>query len=742
MARSRRSPSRSRRDFLKQSLVVAGGAAALPLGTSVDAEADTAHASAVDTPTPAPDSTHASQETTAGDEASLATTIAYPRVFTGRQLAMIAFPLGGLGAGSISLGGRGQLRDWEIFNRPDKGNAPNYAFPAIWAQRGADPPVARVLEARLQPPYEGSSGLGARNAPGLQRLETATFTGEYPLAHVALADPHLPVGVTLDAFSPFIPHEEDDSGLPAAILRYRVTNRANEPVRVSIAWAIENMVNTARPRPAGAAPTPDTRVNDSRRADRIEGLLLHNPALDRDDPMAGSFGLWLLDPTRTAVASGTPSTHDASNTGVAKASDPLVTMLRGWPRERWWTSVLRYWDDFGQDGRLGPEAEKVGPVAALCLQRTIAPGAYADYTFLLTWFFPNRTPARCGWQAPKGEEETIIGNHYATRFDDAWSVARYVGTHVDRLERATHAFAQAMRETTLPGAIVDAATANLSTLATQTVFRTKDGAFHGFEGCNDKAGCCMGNCTHVWNYETSTAHLFPAMSRSLRRAAFGYSMDDDGAMRIRQLLPDGRERYTTTAADGQMGQIIKAYLDWRLTGDAATLRDFWPLVKKAIAFAWLDGGWDADRDGVLEGVQHNTYDVEFYGPNPQCGIYYLGALRAAEEMAHAAGDRQQAATYRALFTRGRAWIDEHLFNGEYYVQRVRGVPRDRIRATLRSDMGSDETLTPQYQVGDGCLVDQLVGQCLAEVAGLGPLIDPTHCRTALASIYRYNHRAD
>src|SRR5712692_1364282 len=60
----------------------------------------------------------------------------YPRVFRGRQLAMVAFPLGGVAAGSISLGGRGQLRDWEIFNRPDKGRSPNYAFPAIWVQSG------------------------------------------------------------------------------------------------------------------------------------------------------------------------------------------------------------------------------------------------------------------------------------------------------------------------------------------------------------------------------------------------------------------------------------------------------------------------------------------------------------------------------------------------------------------------------------------------------------------------------
>jgi len=110
--------------------------------------------------------------------------IAFPRVFTGRHLTAIAFPLGGVCAGCVSLGGRGQLRDWEIFNRPDKGNAPSYAFPAIWARAGNRKPVARVLESRIQPPFEGSSGLGANNAPGLTRLRSATFTGQFPLARI------------------------------------------------------------------------------------------------------------------------------------------------------------------------------------------------------------------------------------------------------------------------------------------------------------------------------------------------------------------------------------------------------------------------------------------------------------------------------------------------------------------------------------------------------------------------------
>jgi uncharacterized protein (DUF608 family) len=163
-------------------------------------------------------------------------------------------------------------------------------------------------------------------------------------------------------------------------------------------------------------------------------------------------------------------------------------------------------------------------------------------------------------------------------------------------------------------------------------------------------------------------------------------------------------------------------------------------VKRGLEFAWIPGGWDADRDGVLEGVQHNTYDVEFFGPNPLCGIYYLGALRAGEEMARALGDSQSAAEYRRLFDNGSRWIDANLFNGEYYIQQVRGYPLDKIAKVLVSKGGAEDTEHPDFQLGEGCLVDQLVGQYLAEVAGLGSLVDPEKVRKTLASIYKYNYK--
>jgi uncharacterized protein (DUF608 family) len=639
----------------------------------------------------------------------------YPRTYSGRHLAMIAFPLGGIGTGSISLGGRGQLRDWEIYNRPDKGRTPRYAFPAIWATRAGSTPIARVLEARLAPPYAGSSGLGSDNAPGLSRLEGASFTGEFPLARIAFTDSRLPVRVALEAFSPFIPLDADASGYPVAILRYRVHNPGPGAATVSIAFSIEN--------PVGRIPQGDGRTIEFRRdrdpgAAPLDGLFMSNPGLQESDPLKGSFVVAALNP-----AEGT------------------VSYLRGWPAAKWWASPNLFWDDFQNDGRLGPESDTRTQTGALCLQRTIPAGADASYTFLLAWHFPNRTAAWSGWTAPKGHENDNLGNYYCVRFADAWEAATGAAAALPELERRTRGFVEAIRQSTLPGALRDAAVANLSTLVTQTAFRTADGEFHGFEGCNDQRGCCFGNCTHVWNYETSTQFLFPGFARSLRKASFGFSQDDQGGMRFRQMLPDGIDRFGFAAADGQMGQIIKAYLDWKLCGDSEWLRSLWPQIKKALSFAWISGGWDANRDGVMEGVQHNTYDVEFYGPNPLGTVYYLGALRAAEEMARALDDHAAASDYHALFLAGSAWVDQHLFNGEFYVQQVRGIPKSEIAPATIGDMGSDRPDQPQFQLANGCLADQLIGQYLADLAGLGPLLTAANIRTTLGAIRKYNYRA-
>jgi hypothetical protein len=229
------------------------------------------------------------------------------------------------------------------------------------------------------------------------------------------------------------------------------------------------------------------------------------------------------------------------------------------------------------------------------------------------------------------------------------------------------------------------------------------------------------NCTHVWNYEQALAHLFPSLERTMRRTDFLVNTSRTGDMAFRTLVPLGPWRWKMKpAADGQMGCIMKLYREWKLSGDQKFLKELWPQAKKALEFTWK--AWDPNQDGVMEGEQHNTYDIEFYGPNTMTGTLYLGALKAAEEMALALGDKKSADKYRAIYEKGRKRLDKELWNGQYWVQKY------------------DQRKIARHQYGKGCLTDQLLGQWFARVVGLGALLPEARVRKALGSVYRYNFR--
>lgn len=669
-------------------------------------------ASSAEQPVPVPQSSGkagaSSGRTHAGHPASPHQS-GYPRLFTGRHLARISCPLGGIGTGGIGLGGRGNLQDWQIFNRPDTGNTPDLTFPSLWVKTGGAAPYSAVLERRYLPPFDtGENGFHSGHVPGLPRLAEARFLASFPLSRIEFDDPDCPVRVALEGFSPFFPLDADASGLPAAILTYEVHNPQPAAVEAAVAWSVSNPVGS------GA-----TRANQARQDAGLDGILMTDPQLDRADPLWGSFVLAALPSAAAAVE-----------------------LLPGWyGGDVWSVGPEHFWfDEFSKSGHLGAFAEPALPVGSVLLRQTIPAGATRSFRFLLAWHFPNRTPRRCGWEAPAGKQDAVLGNYYCSRFADAWAAAEYTARNLPWLERNTRAFVNALRRSTLPEAVKDAASTNLATLVSNTSFRIADGSFHGFEGCGDKSGLGFGTCTHVWNYEAATPYLFPSLARSMREISFGYATDAEGHMDFRHKLPLGFEHWGAAAADGQMGQIVKLYLDWVLSGDDAWLRRQWAAAKRAMAFAWQPNGWDERRSGVMDGVQHNTCDVEFYGPNPMCSSWYLAALRAMGRMAEAMGEPAQAAEYNRIFEKGSRWIDANLFNGEFYIQKIRGIPKDKIAPRLQEGMGARDPLHPGFQVGGGCYADQLVGQYMASVAGLGDLLDPGHIRKALESIYRYNLR--
>ena len=292
--------------------------------------------------------------------------------------------------------------------------------------------------------------------------------------------------------------------------------------------------------------------------------------------------------------------------------------------------------------------------------------------------------------------------------------------------------------------VKEAAIFNLSTLRCETCFRTADGHFYGWEGIFETGGSCFGSCTHVWGYEHALADLWPELARDMTESQFERAMGGDGhiAFRIQLPLSAGKASEHMAAADGQLQCIIKAYENWKKGGTGADdwLKRLWPKIRKAVEFCWIPGGWDADCDGVMEGCQHNTMDVEYYGPNPQMEFLYLAALKAAAAMADARGDAAFAKKCRGLYVVGSAWTESNLFNGEWYEHKV--VPPKGALAKWVSSGAAQDLSNPDYQLAAGCLVDQLLGDYAARHVGLGAVADERNANKTLDTILAKNASAN
>jgi uncharacterized protein (DUF608 family) len=226
---------------------------------------------------------------------------------------------------------------------------------------------------------------------------------------------------------------------------------------------------------------------------------------------------------------------------------PDITVKPTWRRGSWWDFLREFWDDFSEDGLLNDlEYDSPNPTGkpdsgSLGVVDTLQAGESRSYRFILSWYFPNRKNT---WSQRPGHslalfDETSedspaakylrapnIRNHYATRFDDSWTVAQYVVTEWERLHTATVQFHDALYGMTLPPYLIDAIASNIVPVRSNTCFWLEDGRFYGWEGCFDGDGCCAGTCTHVWSYAYTVAYLFPSLEREMRRIEFEIETDE------------------------------------------------------------------------------------------------------------------------------------------------------------------------------------------------------------------------
>ncbi len=622
----------------------------------------------------------------------------------------ISFPVGGIGTGSFGIAGNGRFIDWEIFNRPNKGSRLGYTHIAVKAKT-KNGTYVKILQGDLTKdlvgPYEQTRFSGYGFGPATATMSAmphfahCTFDGTFPIATLTFSDDHFPGEVTLTVFNPMIPLDAYNSSLPAGFFNITFRNTTDEAIEYTAIFSASN--------PFAKGKNTTAEENGIRMLTLSSGL----------------------DPENTAYGDITVAT-DAEGSFVQ----------RYWYRGGWNDNLDVFIHELLAGDTLSDrvyDEPRSGDTGSILSRVTAEAHRDAQTRFVLSWNSPNN------YNYWSHGDETPWKNYYATVFADSHATAVYAHSAFDDLLRRTLAFKDALWSSTLDPAVIDAAASTMSVLKSPTVLRLSDGSFYGWEGVHEKEGSCEGTCQHVWNYAYALCFLFPELERSVRDNEFKYCTAPDGRTAFRMLLPQGVGIGGFRACvDGQMGCVIKTYREWKLSGDSDWLRANWETVKNILSYAWSDANpdrWDHDRDGVLEGRQHHTLDMELFGPSSWLEGFYLCALRAASEMAAFLGDAAAKAEYDALYEMGYAYTKEHLFNGEYFAQSVDMHDRailDRFGCT--DTYWYEEAGELKYQIGDGCALDQMLAQWHSALLGLGDIYDPAQRKTALSCLYRNNFK--
>jgi len=662
--------------------------------------------------------------------------------YMGEYLNHVAFPLGGIGAGMICLEGTGAISHVSVYNKPDIFNEP-CMFAAI-SLKGFEN-GAKVLEGPVPdwkvfgPP---NTGVGGPANYGLPRFDYAEFDARFPFGIVNLKDDDIPLDVTITGWSPFIPNDADNSSLPCGGLEYKFVNKGNTEVEAMFSYSTENFMKQP-----GCKNSIKSFSN---------GFILNNEGTEKSPELQGDFAIY--------------------------TTDNATKVDHCWFRGFWYDATSITWKHIEESTpRVVDPVDADAPGASLFVPFKLKPGEEKVVRLMLSWYSPNSN-LNYGSEVENTEQDnqggdlseyaknseqqsdSLSNNYgpwYSIRFKNINDVASYWLSNYNDLKKRSEMFKETFYNSTLPVEVIEAVAANLTILKSPSILRQYDGKLWIWEGCGDKRGSCFGSCTHVLNYAQAIPHLFSKLERTLRETEFIETQNDDGHQMFRASLPIRECGHGfRAAADGQLGGIMKAYREWRISGDDEWMKKMYPLVKKSLEFCIKQ--WDPRETGTLEEPHHNTYNVQVWGPDGMCSSIYLGALKAIILMGEHFGD--DINRYEILLDKGVKYMEKELFNGEYFIQNYLVDSLDSPNAVEVSkqilppgkwftyynlENYSDEAIAlyekegAKYQNLSGCLSDGILGMWISKVCGIDdPILDQDKVQSHLSSVYKYNFKED
>ena len=548
------------------------------------------------------------------------------------ELQYIGMPVGGILCGMLYLGGDGRLWLWDVFNK----NQTGVVYKDIpWHEKiQGNEAVLRPFDGAnyVQPvkdirPLDQGFALcfetdGKKFIKKLEQddWDEIAFEATYPMAAVHYSHKDIPVGITVNVYSPFIPLNEDDSGLPATIYSFHFTNKTNKPVTISVAGWLENKSSVYT-----AVDEQYSRMNSS----VIKNDLSLVTGITKNRNWGDDNFYYKADYGNFSIASFNPSTIVNTGCDSSAINDLFFTKEN-------------------KSESTAPFDKKL--TASVCNKVIVQPGEKKDLHYCISWYFPNLS-----FYSIKNETK----RYYAKKFKSSSEVAEYVYTNFERLSSLTALWCDSYyKNSSLPNWFLERTFLNISTLATTTSHRFSSGRFYAWEG----VGSCAGTCTHVWQYAQAMARIFPALERDTReRVDFGIAFHEDGHIGFRG------EYDEQPAIDGQAGRILGVYREHRTSADDNFLKRLWPATKKGIEFILKQ---DRDGNGMVDSQLENTLDAKWPGEIAWIVGICLAAVKAGQLMAEEMNDDSFAIKCKTFFDLGKANMEKELFNGEYFIHKA------------------------------------------------------------------------
>lgn len=655
--------------------------------------------------------------------------------------------LGGIGSGSVELLPDGEFHYWQIANPPrltrisldkkvDDGEESTGAL-SFWVRAKSEKskPIIRKLGMKTDAD-DFTYRMFAWNKP----VERIDFDGRFPVCDLDYIDDDLPCNVKLRAVSPFVPHNSDISATPGFYLDFTVENPTDDNLEISLLGALEpNFANKKEgckntlinmENGFGVHIQPERNSNSASCGDvclsiNSDGensyITADNFRFLKEYVGNSDFGVtqesFLFDfrerGTLPNSEIGVKPTVIPLNLNLL-TNEKLDSLCEKYSKYPFAISLLKRIQDCNPDFPSNRD-EKIAFLkccrrqmwrmgkdfgsCALCTKMVLAPNEKKNVRFVLSWYFPNHITKR-------GKR---LGHYYENLYKNSLDANRFLTDNYEDVYKSAVDFADLLYNTSLPSVYPDAWSSNLSQLVKSSCY-LKNGKFGLWEGL----GYCGFHTTDItYHASFGLINLFPDLQKKQMKMGAEFQRKDGRVHHLFkpdfQHVDNGFDR-----VDMNMQFVLMVLRDYLFTGDMDYLSSLWDNVKRAMdSIEKLD----TDGDGLPDyDTKRNTYDSwNFSGTPAYISIIWLAALKSAMIIAEKMNDQVYQNKWNSILEKGKASLEEKLWNGEYY-------------NLWRNETETDESL----------MSDQLDGEWFLRMMGISGNLSDERIRDVIKFIFEKN----